>query len=135
LTQNIPIQKGLGNLIFSMQLEKGELQTNIDFSHLDKGLKSQLFLESPNGEVPLDRLNFSSPQLALSLSLNMDKLHQVLAQYYPENRLDIVKKWGAKGILLAAIIQGDLANLTNGNVGFVVPQNNPKSWQLALNLG
>src|SRR5699024_470434 len=48
LTKNIPIQKGLGNFIFSMQFKKGELQTNIDFSYLDKAIKSQLFLKSSN---------------------------------------------------------------------------------------
>jgi len=109
-----------GHLVFSLDFNNGDLTAKLDISKVNEELKEAYFFKSKGASEINKNIGPGEPFIAMALSLDIDKLEELMSRFSPDSEKSLFRSFGLQGLMMDTALGDDLSDIMNGNIGFMI---------------
>lgn len=111
-----------GQVSFSITFKEGGIESEISFLNASDELNDALFLKEKTEDDILGQIGAVNSVVEMAASIDMNKLDDFVSLFYPESTRELFRSFGNYGMMFEGIAGEKMANVTNGNIGFIISE-------------
>ncbi|WP_146194140.1 hypothetical protein [Brumimicrobium oceani] len=109
-----------GHFFMTVDFNNGNLTAKMDFSRVNDKMKKNTFFKDKVANDVLNNLGPGEPIMAMAMSLDIEKLENLMKDFSPEAERSFYNSMGPMGSMFASLTNENLSDILNGDLGMMI---------------